>query len=120
MNKPHPDEKSPAASHAAYEFRAIFRSPSWDVWPEIAVLAANVVATGIVVATYADPFQLDFDLLVFCAYAYVASLILSMVGGLAIALARAKPWWLLTIPWAVVLCAALVIKAQMMNLRIGH
>jgi hypothetical protein len=121
MSEPFRDGQQASASPGAGQFASAFRSPAWGRWPDIAVLAANFVATNLVIAAVCvNPLKLNLYFLALCAYAYAGALIFSVVGGMVIAVARRERWWLLTVPWAVALCAALVIKAHAIGFRIGH
>lgn len=115
------DDRQACARPDAGESAAPFRSRAWDRWPDIAVLAVNFVATILVIAAVCvNPLKLGWCVLAVGAWVYAGSLIFSVVGGMVIAVARRERWWLLTVPWAVALCAALVIKAHAIGFRVGH
>lgn len=121
MSEPVRDDQQASASPGAGEFASAFRSPAWDRWPDIAVLAANFGATTLVIAAVCvNPLKLGWCVLAAGAWVYAGALIFSVVGSMVIAVARRERWWLLTVPWAVALCAALVIKAHAIGFRIGH
>ncbi|WP_133819760.1 hypothetical protein [Tahibacter aquaticus] len=85
------------------------------------VLAANVVATAVVVFAFVTPSAFNPPSVgALYGYAYIGSLVLSVGGGLALMIRQNNPWWLLTLPWAVVLVAVLLAIARAMGVASMH
>lgn len=85
------------------------------------VLAATGTATAVVALYYFKPSAFDPAWQGgLCGYAFIASLVISVAGGLALTIRKRNPWWLLTFPWAVMLLAILGVLARAVGLAAMH
>jgi hypothetical protein len=86
-----------------------------------AVLLSTCIATAVVVLYYLTPSAFNPAWLgALYGYAFIASLVISVGGGLALTIRKRNPWWLLTLPWGVALLLILGILARAMGLAAMH
>lgn len=90
-------------------------------WPGALVLVATAIGTSIVFLLYAAP-SLDFlpGMSALFGYLFIGSLVISTGGGLAMMIRQNNPWWLITLPWNIVLVAMTLIFARAFGLATMH
>lgn len=107
-----PEEDPPVVVPPLYPLANNAQRRRLDGWIGIAVLVANVVATAMVIVLWHNPFAFDQGFGSIAVLTYIGSLAVSIFGGLALTIRQNHLWWLITIPWAVALCAFLVLLAR--------
>ncbi len=85
------------------------------------MLVATGTATAVVVLYYLTPSAFNPPRLgALYGYVFIASLVISVAGGLALTIRKRNPWWLLTLAWAVLLLLILGVLARTMGLAAMH
>lgn len=118
-----PPHESTSAPSTRNTERATERTPTsrFERWLGFTVLLANIVATGVVVIALITPSAFrPASVGALYGYAYIGSLITSVAGGLALAIRRKNPWWLLTILWAIALVMVILGIARALSIASMH
>lgn len=92
-----------------------------EYWLVAIVLLANIVATVVVVIVLTSPSALrPANVGALYGYAFIGSLVTSVVGALTLAIRRKNPWWLLTILWAIALVMVILEIARALSMASMH